>query len=415
MTVTPAPLAEYESCEVALGQDAARELDEIAAGRLTVALGSRPGQWRITARQHVGVIVTPAIRLVIRPKIGLDNLFAMLGVGLPAQAWQAKTFAFDITADLLAALSGFYARSLQQATVTGLVRAYRSESDRLVALRGRVDLPGQLRHPGVPSPIACRFDEYTPDIVENRFLKAATRHLLRVPGVPVGTRGVLKHALGSFEGVGDELPRPDVVDRIVFTRLNRHYEPALRLAQLVLRNLSLVDRAGATDASAFLVDMNDLFQRYVTDRLRRALRGRLTVVSEPIVHLGEGHQVPMRPDLRFDRHDQTVFVADVKYKLTGTGLGFSGDYYQLLAYTTAMRLPAGLLIYAQVSGNAPPQEVIPRHTGTRLLTSALDLTGSPAEVEQALEDLAGRIVQLAQPAAERPGRVGHPGRVRGRP
>ncbi len=162
-----------------------------------------------------------------------------------------------------------------------------------------------------------------------------------------------------------------------------------------MRNLSLLDRAGANDASAFLVDMNDLFQRYVIDRLRLALRGRLQVVAEPTVHLGVGRKVPMQPDLVFLRREEPVFVADVKYKLTDTGLGRSGDYYQLLAYTTATDLPAGLLIYAQVSGDAPQHEVVVRHAGKRLLTHSLDLTGSTASVEQALRDLAEHIAGVS--------------------
>jgi hypothetical protein len=86
----------------------------------------------VTGKPYVGVIVTPVIKLVIRPKIRLDNL-TMLGVGLPPQAWQAQTFGFDTSADLLVALSGFYARSPQQAIATGLLRAYRPDADRLVA------------------------------------------------------------------------------------------------------------------------------------------------------------------------------------------------------------------------------------------------------------------------------------------
>ena len=69
--------------------------------------------------------------------------------------------------------------------------------------------------------------------------------------------------------------RPDHHDRVVFTRLNEHYRPALRLAALVLANLTLQDRIGETQASSFMLDMNKLFERFVTERLRRALRGRL--------------------------------------------------------------------------------------------------------------------------------------------
>jgi 5-methylcytosine-specific restriction enzyme subunit McrC len=391
--MTTIELAEYESRDVALTAAQARDVAAVAGVRLAVGIGAEPGTFRITATQHVGVVITPAVHIVIRPKVSLDNLFALLGVGLPPQAWQRERFAFETSRDLLAALSQFFARALQQATATGLLRSYRVEQTGLVALRGRIDLPEQIRHPARASTIACTFDEYTADVIENRLLKAATRRLLRVPGVPADARRLLRQALAAFEEVADVPVRADALDRIVFTRLNRHYEPALRLAQLVLRNLSLLDRVGANDASAFLVDMNELFQRYVTDRLHRALRGRLEVVAEPDVRLGTRREVAMAPDLVFRRQGQDVFAGDLKYKLTETGKGRSGDYYQLLAYLTALRLPAGVLIYCQASGEAPSRRVTVRHSGQSLLTYPLDLTGSNAALEGAVAELAGWIQQ----------------------
>jgi 5-methylcytosine-specific restriction enzyme subunit McrC len=178
------------------------------------------------------------------------------------------------------------------------------------------------------------------------------------------------------------------MDWIVFTRLNRHYEPALRLAQLVLRNLSLLDQAGAHGASAFLVDMNDLFQRYLTDRLSKTLRGRLDVVSEPSIRLGTKGRIPMYPDLTFRRAGIDVFTADVKYKLAEDGRGRSADYYQLLAYLTAMNLPRGVLIYCQTTGEAPSRRVQVVNGGPELLTYPLDVTGTRPQLEAAVNDLA---------------------------
>ena len=67
-------------------------------------------------------------------------------------------------------------------SILSLLDAYRTlGTRRLVALRGRIDLPAQLRQPGIELPIACVFEEYTADILENRYLKCAVRRLLRVP------------------------------------------------------------------------------------------------------------------------------------------------------------------------------------------------------------------------------------------
>ena len=41
------------------------------------------------------------------------------------------------------------------------------------------------------------------------------------------------------------------------------------LARLILSNLTLTYVGGSTSASSFMVDMNDLFQRFLTERLTK--------------------------------------------------------------------------------------------------------------------------------------------------
>jgi 5-methylcytosine-specific restriction enzyme subunit McrC len=167
----------------------------------------------------------------------------------------------------------------------------------------------------------------------------------------------------------------------------------------------LMDRPGSASASAFLVDMNDVFQRFITDRLRRAMARNTRVSSEPHYWLGVGSVVDMYPDLVFERNGRPVYVADVKYKLTRTGKGSSGDYYQLLAYTTGMDLSEGVLIYAQVDGDVPPRRVRVRNSGQLLHSYALDLSGPSNAVERGIVNLAEWITsgcERAVQSSERP-------------
>lgn len=389
-------LREYETQVIAMSQLAARALMGVADGRVVVTPAPGSDQWHVTATHYVGTVVLPELELLIRPKVPIDNLFLLLDVGLPEGAWRPESFAYASDPNLLPILAAFFARMLERTVATGLLRAYRTEAERLIAVRGRIDFPAQVRQPGVASPVACRFDEYTADIDENRYLKAAVRRLLRVPGVRPETRRALSRELVRFEEVADVHVSVELPDRLVLTRLNRHYRPVLRLARLVLGNVGLLDRPGQTAASSFLLDMNDLFQRFVGDRLARHLRGRLEVSEEPVHHLGINRRVAMQPDLAFRAADgHLVYVGDAKYKLTSSGLGRSGDYYQLLAYTTALRLPEGVLVYCQVDGEAPRRVVEVRHTGTRLCTYALHLAGTPTAVEQSLAELAEWIAERA--------------------
>lgn len=350
------------------------------------------GRWRVTASSYVGSLVVDGVELLIRPKINPENLFLLLEPGLPPSAWRKEAFDYAITSNLLPSVIAFFARTVETTLGRGVLRSYQAREDSLVALRGRIDVVGQFKRAGVLTPVSCAFDEFSEDVVENRVLRAAIRLALRVPRVDPGERQRLMRQLVALEGVDDVAIRAEDVDTIQVTRLNQHYAPALGLARLVLANLTLTDVRGATSALSFMVDMNDLFQRFVTERLRRELRGRLDVVDEPTVHLGIGQRVAMQPDLVFREPGGAVrYVGDVKYKLAADARGRSGDYYQLLAYTTAMDLPEGMLIYCRRQDDINQSTVTVRNAGKKLVLRSVDLSGPPEKVEHEIAALADAI------------------------
>jgi 5-methylcytosine-specific restriction enzyme subunit McrC len=182
--------------------------------------------------------------------------------------------------------------------------------------------------------------------------------------------------------------RVDALDGHAHTRLDRHYAPAVRLARLLLAGDAIADRSGQVSAQAFMVDMNRLFESYVEDRVRAALRGRLAVRGQYGTHLDGERHVFMKPDLVFFDGRRQVYVADAKYKLSGTGIGINADYYQALAYATALSLPEALLVYCHDDGEAPPTEITVRGSRVRLLTYRLDLSGGPDDLERRMTALA---------------------------
>ncbi len=386
-------LIEYETATVELPQVPAQRLAARGKGIITVQPAGQANHYSITAQNLVGTLVVDDLRVLIRPKIRPENLFLLLEVGLDEHAWRQEAFDYAKKADLLPSVIAFYARTLETTLARGLLRSYRHQEDRLVALRGRINTSAQFRQAGVALPVACRYDEYTPDIAENRYLKAATRLALRVPRIDPEDRRRLLQQVASLEDVADEIMPADYLDRIPTTRLNVHYQPVLRLARLLLENLTLADRRGQHAASSFVVDMNRLFENFVTQRLRRALRGHLEVRDQVNSHLDTRRQVPIRPDLIFRRRGHEVYVADIKYKLTDDARARTSDYYQLLAYATALDLPEGVLIYCLADGGRPERTVTVRHAGKLLHTLAIDLSGPPTEVAAEIAKAATWIKQ----------------------
>ncbi|MXW74516.1 MAG: hypothetical protein F4028_14485 [Acidimicrobiaceae bacterium] len=414
----PVTLAEWETRRLEMNRQQAGRLE--ATGWLSVSPEPEDGRWKVTAKQWVGGFAIDGLRVIVRPKIKPENLFLLLEVGLPPDAWLPEAIDYAETDDLLAALISFFARTAETTLARGHYHAYRHEEADVRTLRGRLDFHRQFRRVGQLVPMACSYDDFTADVIENRYLKAAMQRAVRVPGVPMVDRRRIRRMLAALEDVADLPMEASAIDRVTFTRLNDHYLPAMRLARLILANLTLQDQHGDTSASAFMLDMNYLFERFVTERLRAELIGQLDVEAQLGSKLDTGGRVSIQPDLLFNRLGQCVGVADIKYKLSDSDKTTDGvwarnaDYYQLLAYTTALDHRCGTLIYcvdANETGDGDAADrfdsstarlamssIEVRNVGTRLHAVGIDLSGSPQSIRDQITALADHLVgSLTEP------------------
>lgn len=390
----PIRLREWDRVDdVALTFEQVQALQRLPDEPLQVRPGSRHSVWNLRATSYCGSIRVGDVTILIRPKIPLENVFYMLTAGQTDLKFGASLIGYGED-ELMPALARFFDRLLANTLQRGVIKAYKQHEETLVTLRGRIDMPAVVRAGGIPTPIPCRFDEMSIDIPENQILMTAARTLSTYPEVAPSIRQGLRRTAGVLDGVGVADPRQLPV--VHLTRLNRYYEPALRLAEVILRSSGVRDREGPLEASTFLIDMNRLFERFVTDQLKRLLAGRLDVKDQVLTDLDVGGKVNMYPDLVFYRRGRPVLVADLKYKLTEDGLGRTGDYYQLLAYSTALGLRNGVLIYAGDDQLATTARVV--RAGPDLTVRPLTLSGNPLEVESSLKQLAGDLLNSATSA-----------------
>ena len=376
-----------EATDVELSFEQVDALRRVAGTAIDIRPGRRRDTWNLKATSYAGAIRVGDLAVLIRPKIPLENLFYMLSAGQTDLDFGTSLIGFEED-ELLPALAAFFERLVADTLKRGVLSAYLEHNETLVALRGRIAVPAMLRTGGMPAPIPCRFDELSIDIPENQVLRTAAMALATYPDVAPAVRRNLRRAVGALDGV--RLVDSRAIPPIHLTRLNRYYEPALRLAEVILRSGGVRDRAGTLEASTFLIDMNRLFERFVTIQLRRLLAGKLEVRDQEQTHLDVGRKIAMYPDLVFYRRGEPVLVADIKYKLTDDGIGRNADYYQLLAYCTALGQPRGVLIYSADEG--VPLTTIKVVAGSQVLeVTPLDLGGDRQLMEEALVNLAERL------------------------
>lgn len=375
--------------------------------RIEPTLGA-DGRYDVTPDQRIGLVCLPSLVVEVRPKVPMSSVLFLVSYACDATSWfddWEPDFTRDV--DLVELLAIMLARMVERATRRGLLNGYQSEEESLPAPRGRILFDELIRRRlGASPPIEVRHDVFTPDIVENRLLLAALAAMGRIPHRSDTTKREVFRAQRLFGAVRRLHFAPTAIPEVLFTRLNRHYQPAVSLASLVLRSASLDLGAGGTRGSAFLIDMNAAFEQFVRSALRTALAvddARFPDRS-PRAWLDKDGVVPLKPDLCLLKDRRIRWVGDAKYKRLPVGGYRNADLYQLLAYAVALDLPGGTLIYAADEGVSEAEHVVVQ-AGKWLRVVALDLSAPPRKVLQQIGAIA-RLVESFATADGDPDRIG---------
>jgi len=358
-----------------------------------------PGEqesYTLTPGSTIGALQVGDLAVLIHPKIGISQVLSMACYALGAFKPQEGLFYYPEEYNLPDVLALALGRAARQSFGRGLYRDYVTQEEALLTVRGRIMFAEQIRRRyGTSLPVEVRYDEFTDDIPHNQLVKAAARRLSQVPlrsrdaWVGLGWIGAMLDNVSLVE-----YP-PSSVPEVTFNRLNEHYRTVVGLARLILRHTAFESGRGEVRASGFLIDMNSVFQEFVTTALREGLGLTQREFGEKSIHsLDIGGRVHLRPDLTWYRGGYCVFVGDAKYKDISDRRMPNADLYQLLAYATALDLPGGLLIYAKGEGNPDTYQV--RHSGKRLQVESIDLEVPFDDVLTQIGILAGKIKMIAR-------------------
>lgn len=385
------------------------------------------GRVEITASSWVGVVRFSDFQVRIVPKIagGALRVMRMIGysnsIRLLTHLPRDQQLSAD-GSDLFELIVMALVHETRSVIRDGLIRDYRPLDDTLTVMRGRLRLRDQfLRQYGSFHQLECHFDEYDGDILENQLLAAALN--AAATGIQ---HDKLRTGARILAGQLADICVPPTADpewyrqRIHYGRRNARYRVAHELALLVLNGLALNDLTDARSqrVTAFLLNMNTLFERFVTCLVSNSLRGSRFHVSaqssfrSTIIDAATGCVYSaIRPDLVIVDTDTGDRVpVDVKYKLYDAKKLDSADIYQLFTYAYAVGRGAtpnraGLIYASAAATSGPVLQIKPTAgvTGAGIFTEGLDVPGTldaltdgePESVYAAMRTLIHQITGLA--------------------
>jgi 5-methylcytosine-specific restriction enzyme subunit McrC len=346
----------------------------------------RLGRYTLKATQYVGMIRIGKDTIQILPKIdyklslpcdnkkdektisATSNLMTML-----AYAYRLKIHPLESThlkqqrGDWFEWLTYLFASELYRQLTLGVERSYIDKEEELPFIRGKWLISRQYAHHStLLTHFEVRYAEYSAETILNHVFITAINRLLHHTRVNENFRLLLaaRNILYDVTFETQKLPE-DYRKLIHFTRLNKRFETAYSMADLFLQGSVAHFSAGDRNVTAFVFDMNQLFEQFVTEFLLkhqelifRDTLDEVQIVSQakekPIYLLkqvfpNKKDVFRLKPDLMIWNKGRISTIADIKYKQLDVSKRNFGiqedDSYQMLAYTVAFDCDRAVLIY----------------------------------------------------------------------
>ena len=281
-------------------------------------------QWEITPQGWVGYIqLSDDLALHLQPKVSLASIFGMLDY-----AYRLKSFRFldglaqcDSIENLFDHLAGVLARRISDRTRQGLYRAYLNQTQQQQYIRGRLDIPHQIRHPW-STHHRCHFQEQSADIIDNQILLFTLRKIALQ--LPFQARSLI-HVRRAYHALQNSVSLTAVSSQNCvnrhYHRLNEDYRPLHALCRFFLEQSGPSHRIGDRTMLPFLVDMARLYELFVAEWLKahseEHLKPRnLEVKAQERVYLDDQKSLHFNIDLVLSdtATGKTRYVLDTKYK-----------------------------------------------------------------------------------------------------
>jgi 5-methylcytosine-specific restriction enzyme subunit McrC len=284
--------------------------------------------------------------LRLNPKTEIRNIFRMIEYAyhLPQAFLREGILGLSALQDVFELLAVELARRVISRARKGFYRAYVPALENLRYLRGRLDVSRLSRAPWKVD-LTCHYSDHTADVEENRIL-AWTLFVLGRAGLGGQTQSnIVARAFRTLQGSVNLTPYgPESCINRQYNRLNEDYGPIHALCRFFLSHSGPSHRGGEHDMLPFLVDMAQLYERFVAEWLRIHLPHQFEIKSQERVVLESGAPEFIIDLVLYDkRAGKPLRVLDTKYKVRDHA--GRDDISQIVTYAKLMNCQEAILIY----------------------------------------------------------------------
>lgn len=329
------------------------------------------GRNSITFINYVGFIKLSTVSIEILPKINLSHtdhhqsrraLINMLNKSKILNFSYSNIGMLNIyNMSLNEILALIFAKTLQRELVKGPYLEYINIEENTKALKGSIVVKEHIKNISrSKSDVYCRFEEFSIDNRLNQILNTCITKCIKEV-INSDTLKILRHLKVVYSDVSTiDFSNSKELD-FKFTRLNSRFESSLLLAKMILQGYFSTGNKGEDKSFAILFEMNDVYERYITNLL-------IMHLDDYIIHSQHTkHKLLMnektnksifslKPDIVIEQNKNPKIIIDTKWKKLDYNANRHGvkreDFYQMYAYLTKYKdANAAILLYPSDGSN----------------------------------------------------------------
>ena len=319
----------------------------------------------ITFINYVGFIKLSTVSIEILPKIDINSsdydgsrkaLLNMLNKsGILKFNYSSLSMLNIYDMNLNEILSLVFARILQKQLSKGAYLEYINIEENTKSLKGRILVKDQIKNISRGSSnVFCKFEEFSINNKLNQIFNTCIYKIVR----NIKNSETIK-ILSHMQVVFSEVDYIDTSNKenleYKFTRLNSRFEESFLLAKMILGSYSSIGNKGSYKSFAILFEMNDVYERYITNLLEMNL-------DKYIIHSQHNKYKLLRnentdrdifsliPDIVIEVDNKERLIIDTKWKRINESKNRHGvkreDLYQMYAYLTRYKdVKSSILLY----------------------------------------------------------------------
>ncbi len=308
----------------------------------------------IKALHYVGCIALPGLTLEILPKTDVPkniNWQVFLLEMLQACGKIPRTKTSSLLATHQGLMSDFFISAFLSEVETlckaGLLKKYRREARNTHTFRGKILISEHIRRNVVHKErVFAEHQVYDQQHILHQILRKAL--------ISVKTLSSQPELVQRTESLLGNLPVQsakvdwNTIKKLRLTREDAAYGQALAWAKLILQTASPQLICGSFAAPFFMIDMQQLFESYVSIQLQQAapLLG-CKLHQQPSSRFWK--QRSLRPDMVLTTAEGETIILDTKWKLLKNGQPEEADLKQIYIYNQFFEAKRGILLYPKQS------------------------------------------------------------------